>query len=288
MRNLKKANIAPKALLNKVIASKKGVNKTRMEGMRVDLETRYDEYSVKADNNTLHSLVERWHYDKNDSTTDGYFLYGQYDNSKKSMSDLQAKIIEANNGEIVLKCPICELRDAKDMDHYVPRQLFPEFSVNAYNLIPTCHDCNNLKSTSWCEQGHRLIFNAYYDTPTDEFLFNVTLKKEDGLLRIILALKHFSNPKEETRIALSTINSLDLMPYVNQRINEKINSKLKEIIRRRKHFKGNDEDYLRMEKDTLTDSIEEIADVNNWNRIVLVALRDENIVEEWLREQFSK
>lgn len=287
MRNLKKANIDSKALLGKVIDSKKGANKIRLEGLRNDLEARYDEYSDKADNHHLHSLTEKWHYDKSDSAADGHFLYGQYDNSKKSMSDLQAMIIEANDGEIVLKCPICELRDAKEMDHYVPRQLFPEFSVNAYNLIPTCHDCNNIKSTTWCEQGHRLIFNAYYDTPTDELLFDVTIKKENGLLRMELALKQFWNPKEDTRIALSTIGRLSLMPYANLRINELFKGKLVEIVRRRKHFKGSDDDYLQMEKETLTDAIEEITDVNNWNRIVLVALRDECAVEEWLREHFA-
>ena len=54
MRNLNKADIVPKDLLNSVILSKRGSNKTRMEAMRNDLEERYDEYCDKVDNNTLH------------------------------------------------------------------------------------------------------------------------------------------------------------------------------------------------------------------------------------------
>ena len=82
MRNLNKADIVPKDLLNSVILSKRGSNKTRMEAMRNDLEERYDEYCDKVDNNTLHLLSEKWHYDKDAIASDGYFLYHQYDNSK--------------------------------------------------------------------------------------------------------------------------------------------------------------------------------------------------------------
>lgn len=284
MRNLKKANVEPQFFLQGIIETKKK-NKTRLDKMKSDLVMRYDEYVVKANRNTLHLLVEKWHYDKNAKESDGYFLYHQYDNSKASMSNLRAKIIEANNGEIILKCPICELRDATDLDHYVPRQLFPEFSIHSFNLIPTCHDCNNIKSIKWCENNKRLIFNAYYDTPTNEFLFDVILKKENKLLRINLSLKSFDNPKEDTRIALATIEKLDLMPYVNQKINEKFSKKLRELITRKKHSKINIDVFLENERKIIEDTIAEIDDVNNWDRIVLQTIKDNAIVEEWLKEQ---
>lgn len=285
MRNLKKADLEPKAFLQDIIQTKKEANNKRLNKMKSDLEMRYDEYVKKADSNKLHLLSEKWHYDKNAKESDGYFLYHQYDNSKASMSDLRAKIIEANNGEVVLKCPICELRDATDLDHYVPRQLFPEYSIHSFNLIPTCHECNNIKSAKWCEQNKRLIFNAYYDTPTNEALFDVTVKKENKLLRMILSLKSFENPKEDTRIALATIENLDLMPYVNQKINEKFSKKLRELITRKKHSKKDVGVFLKEEREIMEDSITEIDDVNNWDRIVLQTIKDNPIVEEWLKEQ---
>lgn len=286
MRNLNKADIVPKDLLNSVILSKRGSNKTRMEAMRNELEKRYDEYCDKASTNTLHQLSEKWFYDDKQKGSDGYVLYHQYDNSKASMSDLRAKIIEANNGEIVLKCPICELRDATELDHYVPRQLFPEFSVHSYNLIPTCHECNNNKSTAWCDSGKRVFFNAYYDMPTDELLFDISVLKENGILRLVIALKNLTTPKESTRIAISTIKSLDLIPYINQKLNEKFSQKLKEIISRRKYYKESDEEFLKVEKEILEETVGEISDINNWERIVLSTIKDEPIVEDWLKEQF--
>lgn len=254
--------------------------------MRNELEKRYDEYCGKASTNTLHQLSEKWFYDDKQKGSDGYFLYHQYDNSKASMSDLRAKIIEANYGEIVLKCPICEFRDATELDHYVPRQLFPEFSVHSYNLIPTCHECNNNKSTAWCDSGKRVFFNAYYDTPTDELLFDISVLKENGILRLVIVLKNLTTPKESTRIAISTIKSLDLIPYINQKLNEKFSQKLKEIILRRKYWKGTDEEFLKVEKEILEETIREISDINNWERIVLSTIKDEQIVEDWLKERF--
>ena len=286
MRNLNKADIVPKDLLNSVILSKRGSNKTRMEAMRNELENRYDEYCDKASTNTLHQLSEKWSYDDKQKGSDGYVLYHQYDNSKASMSDLRAKIIEANNGEIVLKCPICELRDATELDHYVPRQLFPEFSIHSYNLIPTCHECNNNKSTAWCDNGKRVFFNAYYDMPTDELLFDISVLKENGILRLVIALKNLTTPKESTRIAISTIKSLDLIPYINQKLNEKFRQKLKETILRRKYWKGTDEEFLKVEKEILEETVREISNINNWERIVLSTIKDEQIVEDWLKEQF--
>lgn len=288
MKKLNKANIVPKELLDDIIQAKKGDNKKRLEALKEDLEERYDDYCDKVDNNELHLLTEKWHYDKNDTMSDGYFLYHQYDNSKKSMSDLRNRVIEANNGEIVLKCPICELRDATDLDHYAPRQLFPEYSVHSFNLIPICHECNNKKSTKWCECGKRLFFNAYYDTPTEESLFDVYVKNENGILRMHLYLKKFENPKETTRIALTTIIVLDLMPYVNQKINEKFNQKLKEIIAQRKHLKLTDDEFLEFIKNVFDESISETPDANNWDRIVMMTIKNNSIVHDWLRMQFPR
>ena len=110
--------------------------------------------------------------------------------------------------------------------------------------------------------------------------------KENGILRLVIALKNLTTPKESTRIAISTIKSLDLIPYINQKLNEKFSQKLKETILRRKYWKGTDEEFLKVEKDILEETIREISDINNWERIVLSTIKDEQIVEDWLKERF--
>ena len=285
MKRINKASILPNDLLDEVEGRKKKENKIRLQGMMNSLRRLYEEYADKANKGVLHTLISQWDYDKTMTDSDGYFLYHQYDNSKKSMADLQTKIIEANGGKVVLRCPICGLRETSDMDHYAPRQLFPEYSIHAYNLIPICHQCNNDKSNLWCENGHRLIFNAYYDTPTDEPIFDVSVQEENGVLSIKISLKPISNPKEETRLALSTIDKLDLVPFINYKVNDMFSKRIDEIIRRRKHYKGPFEDFWTMESGALSDAVSSINDVNDFDRIVCSTVKDTPLVRTWLIEQ---
>lgn len=284
MKRINKPAVLPKDLLNDAVGSKKWTNKSRLQGLQSRLDGLYDDYTNKANQGNLHKLTSLWTYDKTKQDSEGYFLYHQYDNSKKAMAKLHAKIIEANGGKIVLKCPICGLRDTSDMDHYVPRQLFPEYSIHAYNLIPTCHQCNIDKSNLWCENGHRLIFNAYYDKPTDELLFDVSVRDESGVLSISLSLKKYVNSKEETRLALTTITKLKLMPYINSKVNEKFSKRIDEIIRLRKHFPGSFDNFWDMECGALKDTIASINDVNDYDRIVCEVIKDTVLVKTWFKK----
>lgn len=68
-----------------------------------------------------------------------------------------------NDGTLLL-CPICGLKPCTEMDHYMPRSLFHEYSSHASNLIPLCHDCNQDKHDYWLNRkGERYFFNAFFD-----------------------------------------------------------------------------------------------------------------------------
>jgi len=41
------------------------------------------------------------------------------------------------------KCPFCGgIGTPRNIDHFLPKSLFPQFSVLPYNLVPACRDCN--------------------------------------------------------------------------------------------------------------------------------------------------
>lgn len=68
------------------------------------------------------------------------------------------------NGGTLLMCPICGLKPCSEMDHYMPRSLFHEYSSHTSNLIPLCHDCNQDKHDHWLNRkGKRYFFNAFFD-----------------------------------------------------------------------------------------------------------------------------
>ena len=39
-------------------------------------------------------------------------------------------------------CPYCSQRLIKTLDHYLPKSIYPYFSVTPINLVPACRDCN--------------------------------------------------------------------------------------------------------------------------------------------------
>lgn len=286
MKNLNKAKVTPHKFLDSVINIKKDDNKKRLEKLENNINKRFDEFTYKAEHNTLHTLAKKWNYNKDDKLSDGYFLYHQYDNSESCITTLRAEIIKGNADEIVLTCPICGIRDATDLDHYIPRQLFPEFSIHPHNLIPTCHQCNNKKSTCWCEpQGNnRIIFNAYYDTITDENLFTSNIIIENNFPKILLEFDKFTTPlKESTRIAISTINQLELLPLFNQHINKKLAHEINRLKYEKKYFAKSTEDFITFIIDTYTEMAEDIRDINSLDKILYTLIAQNKMLLQWIK-----
>jgi hypothetical protein len=68
-------------------------------------------------------------------------------------------------------CQYCLISQKDELDHYVPKGPFPEFSILARNLIPCCSICNRLKGEVWLPHGVRTVFHLYYeDLPAAPFL----------------------------------------------------------------------------------------------------------------------
>lgn len=286
MKNINKSKENPDGFLDKIIKSKQASNKERLISLKNEIKKQFRIFEERASSNTLHGVKSKWKYDKSDSTTDGYFLYHQYENSKSSIVNLRAEIIENNNGEVYIECPICGFRETTDLDHYMPRQLFPEFSIHPYNLIPTCHECNNDKSIKWCEstgQKKRLIFNAYYDTPTNEPLFDVRLTITNKIPNIILTLKAFDEPvKEETRIALSTIKELNLLPIFNIEINKRLKKEVVRLCVEYSKWKFPADDFFDFKKEIFSEQKENFQDINNLDHILLGLMSNEILLKDLL------
>src|SRR5262249_53874444 len=68
------------------------------------------------------------------------------------VSQNQSARIKAIRDANLLSCPMCGSPVTGTLDHYLPRKVFPEFSVMAANLIPACTHCNSGKK--------RLIFKG--------------------------------------------------------------------------------------------------------------------------------
>jgi uncharacterized protein (TIGR02646 family) len=73
------------------------------------------------------------------------------------------------------KCSYCECRlDEKsnymEVEHFYPKNLYPDEVVNWANLLPACKRCNGYKSDF--DTQKQPIIHAVWDTPSEHFYFD--------------------------------------------------------------------------------------------------------------------
>ncbi|MFA6741337.1 MAG: hypothetical protein WCR78_07575 [Arcobacteraceae bacterium] len=98
-------------------------------------------------------------------------LYGLYDLDNEVTKALKSEIKKHHKSQRQtyngLKCVYCGIKrqEAEDLDHYLPRSIFPAYSILSYNLIFVCKTCNqDFKKALFVEDdGSRCIINPYFD-----------------------------------------------------------------------------------------------------------------------------
>lgn len=66
------------------------------------------------------------------------------------------------------RCPYCAQRNVSTLDHYLPKSQYPTYAVTAYNLVPSCSDCNTEKQDEVFNNREEEVIHPYYDDFTDE------------------------------------------------------------------------------------------------------------------------
>lgn len=89
-------------------------------------------------------------------------LQSCYVRNKSEVASLIQSILDLQDKSSLLYCPMCSINEPDTIDHYAPRDLYPEFSVFAPNLVPCCSKCNRRKSNLNVSPV-RNVLSAYYD-----------------------------------------------------------------------------------------------------------------------------
>lgn len=85
----------------------------------------------------------------------------------------------------VAKCPFCGISESSTLDHYLPKEKYPEFSVFPNNLVPSCATCNTRKRDLILDEGTkvRMFLHPCYDViPNITFLTVHARMEADGLI----------------------------------------------------------------------------------------------------------
>jgi len=61
------------------------------------------------------------------------------------------------------ECPFCSVGRVKNLDHFLPKAIFPIFSVVPINLVPSCRDCNQDKNADFPSTLYDQTLHPYFD-----------------------------------------------------------------------------------------------------------------------------
>ncbi|MCD9096517.1 HNH endonuclease [Luteimonas fraxinea] len=113
----------------------------------------------------------------------------------------------------VARCPFCGISESSTLDHYLPKEQYPEFSVFPQNLVPSCAVCNTRKRDRVLDEGTnvRMFLHPCYDVIPDTTFLTVRARMEADALILSyrltrpaeMALRTFSHLR-------SHFNELDL------------------------------------------------------------------------------
>lgn len=141
--------------------------KNRLTEVSTIIEECFEKYNSNFDANSLESLVHESRLTH--LAQDLLSLYG-YDT--KAVRNFRLELGALQQRSVRYTCQNCGFETVESMDHVVPKEEFPEFSINPLNLLPSCSKCNAHKSSVWRRNGSRLFLNLYSDPlPAEQYLF---------------------------------------------------------------------------------------------------------------------
>lgn len=147
--------------LDAIIKGKHVATRARLRLVKPTLDARYTEYAgataafeALAGSTLVGTAI--------DDCVDCYNL------DRKPVAALKQAILDARPANRRSLCQWCLIDTWSDLDHFVPKESFPEFSVMARNLAPCCSKCNKAKSDYWPPVGVvPEVLSLYYSSLLD-------------------------------------------------------------------------------------------------------------------------
>lgn len=201
--------------------------KPTLEALSAQVKRRYDEYELKFNANDLINITI-----SNSSEEERKALVYLYESNPKVVRDIKREIKNIQREHLRQICPYCGILPALTVDHYVPKELYPDFSIYSINLIWTCGTCNGKKLQYWKEATYRGIINFYIDDiPSFNFL-GCQVTSNNGILKA----DYFLKERKLTNYPI-VVNHFDKLNILDL-YRDHIPTKLGEIIADLKSYRG--------------------------------------------------
>ena len=200
--------------LDKVINNKQKKRRAVLASIKSYVTSRYDVYQSKKSTledigaSTITLNVP------SDEINEKYSLIHMYDSQEKYAKEYLKEIKKLLKDGIL--CPYCGLTESKQIDHFLPKSKFPEFSLYLPNMIVICSDCNKSKDDVAINTttNTRYVLNPYHDLdiykydfieckiipPYEASKFNIGISKNLTPTQKTLCLEHIKTVEIEKKI----------------------------------------------------------------------------------------
>lgn len=159
MRSIEAPGLDAQAVYDEITTARRPARRrTRLQQARAPVLAAYGAYADAAEDVTVLAPAATPPATAED-------LRGNYSLGSAAGRKLRDAILDANAGGL---CPLCSGATAFTVDHYLPRDSHPEFSVLPLNLVPACWRCNGEKGTAYASAGAALFLHAYLDVLADD------------------------------------------------------------------------------------------------------------------------
>ncbi|MCS6177126.1 HNH endonuclease [Shewanella baltica] len=112
------------------------------------------------------------------------------------------------------RCPFCgDIGQTKNLDHFLPKAHFPEFSVMPLNLVPSCRDCNmGEKGQAYATVEDDQAIHPYVDKDIfyqEQWIYAEYIDEDDGAVVYYVQCPAAWSQEEKNR-AKNHFNNLNL------------------------------------------------------------------------------
>lgn len=162
-------------VFDEIAAAKQQPRRQRMQAVRARVLAAYQDYELAAPEvaGLVGAALTQLQKDA---------MRHAYTVETAPMTELRGDLLKRIS---VARCPFCGISESSTLDHYLPKEKYPEFSILPMNLIPSCAICNTRKRDRILDEGTnvRMFLHPCYDTIPDAAFVDVRVRmKEDALI----------------------------------------------------------------------------------------------------------
>lgn len=155
MRSIPLFDVDDTQVLDDITDAKRGQRKVRLKAARpavLDAYGRYDDAVPEVGHLAHAALTEQQKEALNHA----------FNVETAPMTKLRGGILKRTS---VARCPFCGIGESSTLDHYLPKEQYPEYSVFPPNLVPCCSPCNTCKRDKILDDDTdvRLFVHPHFD-----------------------------------------------------------------------------------------------------------------------------